>query len=66
VEESSPLFCPYCGGTRLLESDVSEVPFGQQSWIIYQWNCEDCGEYFNKVVIVMAEGEARSLQEFWG
>ncbi len=65
MEDNAPVFCPYCGGTRLLEEGISEIPLGQSSWVIYQWNCEDCGEYFNKVVILMAEGGVISAQGLW-
>jgi len=48
---TNPYFCPYCGGTKLIEDEPTEIEFDNEIWTVYRWICEECGEYFNKVII---------------
>ena len=60
-----PYFCPFCGGTNLLADDPVEIQAEEELWIIYHWICEDCGEYFNKVIILPEKREPPLQKDYW-
>jgi len=46
-----PLFCPYCGEKNLEELDPTEIMVDNDLWIIYHYECQDCSEVFDKIVL---------------
>jgi len=46
-----PIFCPYCGMKRLEELDPTEVMMDNDIWIIYHYECQECAEVFDKILL---------------
>ncbi|MCX8083407.1 MAG: hypothetical protein N3C60_00580 [Calditerrivibrio sp.] len=46
-----PTFCPYCGEEHLDELDPTELMVDNQKWLIYHYECQACGEVFDKIFI---------------
>jgi len=46
-----PIMCPFCGGSDLIEQEQTELETDDEFWVIYHWNCSECGESFDKLVI---------------
>ncbi|TYB33465.1 MAG: hypothetical protein FXF49_06025 [Flexistipes sinusarabici] len=46
-----PLFCPYCGEKNLEELEPTEIMVDNDLWIIYHYECQDCAEVFDKIVL---------------
>lgn len=49
-----PQFCPYCGEKQLEELEPTEVMMENDVWTIHHYECQFCGELFDKIV---PEGE---------
>lgn len=50
-EMFEPIMCPFCGGSDLIEQEQTELETDDEFWVIYHWNCSECGESFDKLVI---------------
>ncbi|WP_022849722.1 hypothetical protein [Limisalsivibrio acetivorans] len=50
----TPKYCPYCSETRLEELQPTEVAIDNVIWTIYHYECQFCGEIFDRIV---PEGE---------
>jgi hypothetical protein len=46
-----PVMCPFCGGADLVEQEQTELETEDEYWVIYHWNCSDCGESFDKLLV---------------
>jgi len=46
-----PIFCPYCGLKRLEELDPTEIMVDNDIWIIYHYECQECAEIFDKILL---------------
>lgn len=46
-----PLFCPYCGEKNLEELDPTEMIVDNDMWIIHHYECQDCAEIFDKIIL---------------
>jgi len=50
-EMFEPIMCPFCGGSDLIEQEQTELETDDEFWVIYHWNCSECGESFDKLVL---------------
>lgn len=46
-----PLFCPYCGEKEIEELDPTEMMVDDDFWIIYHYECQECSEIFDKILL---------------
>jgi len=58
-----PMMCPFCGGTELIEQEQTELETEDEFWVIYHWDCADCGEGFDKLVIQDAADAFEDMDE---
>ncbi|KAA0256819.1 hypothetical protein FHQ18_11865 [Deferribacter autotrophicus] len=64
-----PVFCPYCGEQNLEELNPTEIMVDNDLWIIFHYECQSCGEVFDKIYLkgeeVMGgmEGEEGGYEE---
>lgn len=46
-----PIFCPYCGKQSLEELEPTELVVDNDVWYIMHYECKECLETFDKVVL---------------
>jgi DNA-directed RNA polymerase subunit RPC12/RpoP len=46
-----PKYCPYCGSKNLEELIPTELLVDNISWVINHYECQDCLEVFEKIIL---------------
>ncbi len=60
---TEPIACPFCEGTLLQENEPTEIQFDEEIWTIRHWQCLECGETFDKVMIHDEDGFDEELYD---
>jgi hypothetical protein len=62
-----PVFCPYCGNQKIEELEPTEMMVDNDMWYIFHYECNECGETFDKIVLkdVDIEDFKEDEDEFW-
>lgn len=58
-----PIFCPYCGKQKLEELNPTEIVVDNDIWIIFHYECQECGEVFDKIFLKDEDVDLEGLNE---